>query len=125
MSAEGGGRGGDWGRRGHSGKITDCSVTNSQRFFYGKSTAFTILSLSLSLSLSCRLTVRAYDLGTPSLHSDVPVTVFVTDRNDHAPVFEREVYRVSVEEDAPGGTQVARVRTAKVGGYQIKLFRFI
>ncbi len=55
------------------------------------------------------LTLRAYDMGQPPLYSDVPVTIFVSDRNDHAPVFEKSVYRVSVEEDAKGGTQVARV----------------
>ncbi len=57
------------------------------------------------------LTLRAYDMGSPPLHSEVTVAVFVTDRNDHAPVFERDMYFVQVEEDAPPGTQVARVST--------------
>ena len=56
------------------------------------------------------LTVRAADLGDPPRHSDVPVTVYVTDRNDHAPVFERSHYRVGIDEDAPGGTPVLQVK---------------
>ena len=31
------------------------------------------------------MTVRAFDLGTPSLYSDVNVRVFILDQNDHAP----------------------------------------
>ena len=31
------------------------------------------------------MTVRAFDLGTPSLYSDVNVKVFILDQNDHAP----------------------------------------
>lgn len=56
------------------------------------------------------LLVRAHDLGNPPQHSDVPVTIFVTDRNDHAPRFERSHYRVSIDEDAPGGTSVMQVK---------------
>lgn len=56
------------------------------------------------------LVIRAYDLGNPSLYSDVPVSVFVTDVNDHAPVFQSDPYLVSLKEDAQGGTQVIKVR---------------
>ena len=31
------------------------------------------------------MTVRAFDLGSPSLWRDVAVRVFVLDQNDHAP----------------------------------------
>lgn len=31
------------------------------------------------------MTVRAFDLGTPSLSADVEVKVFVLDQNDNAP----------------------------------------
>ena len=55
------------------------------------------------------LVVRAYDLGNPSLHSDVTVYVLVSDVNDHAPVFTRNLYQVSIEEDAVGGTKVLQV----------------
>jgi hypothetical protein len=51
--------------------------------------------LKLIHQIGPRLTVRAYDLGEPSLHSDVDVTVFVTDENDHAPEFENQFYLVN------------------------------
>ena len=40
------------------------------------------------------LTLRAYDLGEPSLFTDVDVTIFVTDENDYAPIFENPFYLV-------------------------------
>ena len=42
------------------------------------------------------ITLRAYDLGEPSLFSDVSVTIFITDENDHAPVFENPFYLVRI-----------------------------
>jgi cadherin 23 len=56
------------------------------------------------------LILRAHDLGNPPLHSDVTVTVFVTDKNDHTPVFESSHYRVAIDEDAVGGTEIISVR---------------
>jgi len=43
---------------------------------------------------SFNLTVRAYDLGDPTLFSDVPVTIYVTDENDHEPIFDQPFYMV-------------------------------
>ncbi len=40
------------------------------------------------------ITLRAYDLGEPSLFTDVDVTIFVTNENDNAPVFENPFYLV-------------------------------
>ncbi len=42
------------------------------------------------------ITLRAYDLGEPSLFTDVDVTIFVTDENDYAPVFENPFYLVRI-----------------------------
>lgn len=56
-----------------------------------------------------RLTVRARDLGVPSLSSDVPLLVYFKDVNDNTPVFERAFYSKNVPEDLPGGTSVLRV----------------
>ncbi|XP_011499950.1 PREDICTED: cadherin-23 [Ceratosolen solmsi marchali] len=59
---------------------------------------------------SLRLTVRATDLGLPSLNSDVPLIVYFKDVNDNAPEFERSLYRKNVPEDLPGGTSVLQVQ---------------
>lgn len=57
-----------------------------------------------------RLTVRARDLGTPSLTSDVPLIIYLRDVNDNAPVFERALYKRNIPEDLPGGTSIIQVR---------------
>ena len=75
------------------------------------------------------MTVRAFDLGTPSLYSDVNVRVFILDQNDHAPKvslslfvqdlrrhsdffqFQTHKYWVDIPEDTPGGTPVLQVTT--------------
>lgn len=56
------------------------------------------------------LLVRAQDLGTPSLSSDVLVTIHVLDMNDHAPIFEHSKYERSVPEDLPPGSSVIQVK---------------
>lgn len=57
-----------------------------------------------------RLTVRAKDMGTPSLTSDVPLIIYLRDVNDNAPVFERTSYKRNIPEDLPGGTSIIQVR---------------
>lgn len=56
------------------------------------------------------LLVRAQDLGTPSLSSDVLVTIHVLDMNDHAPTFEHTRYERSVPEDLAPGSSVLQVQ---------------
>ena len=60
-----------------------------------------------------QLTLRAYDLGNPPLFSDVPVVIFVTDKNDHAPQFEKSHYRIAIDEDTEGGSEILQVRQRK------------
>lgn len=57
-----------------------------------------------------KLTVRARDMGTPSLSSDVSLIIYLKDVNDNAPVFERMSYKRNILEDSPGGTSVVQVR---------------
>ncbi|XP_060803722.1 cadherin-23 [Amyelois transitella] len=62
------------------------------------------------------LTVRARDFGTPPLSSAVPVTVYVQDVNDHAPLFQQMLYKRSIPEDMPGGTSVLEVKARDSDG---------
>ncbi|OAD57365.1 Cadherin-23 [Eufriesea mexicana] len=57
-----------------------------------------------------RLTVRARDMGTPSLSSDAPLIIYLKDINDNAPAFERTLYKRSIPEDLSGGTTVVQVK---------------
>lgn len=55
------------------------------------------------------LIVQAQDMGTPSLSSEVLVTVYVQDVNDHAPHFEQDEYTKSIPEDMQGGSSILQV----------------
>ena len=55
------------------------------------------------------LTVRAFDLGSPSLSSDVTVVIFLIDQNDNPPLFSQMEYRVTIPEDIAGLSPVIQV----------------
>ncbi|XP_050735758.1 cadherin-23-like isoform X6 [Eriocheir sinensis] len=65
---------------------------------------------------SFNLTVKAYDLGEPPLSSEAAVVVFVVDENDHAPQFDRPLYRKTIPEDTPPGTAVTQVFAEDLDG---------
>ncbi|XP_072938602.1 cadherin-23 [Epargyreus clarus] len=62
------------------------------------------------------LTVRAKDFGEPPLSSTVPVTIYVQDVNDHAPLFQQMLYKRAIPEDMPGGTSVLEVKARDADG---------
>ena len=55
------------------------------------------------------LTVRGFDLGSPSLSSETSVVIYLVDKNDNPPVFSRLQYGVTIPEDTPGLTPVLQV----------------
>nr|AAI63539.1 Protocadherin 2 alpha b 1 [Danio rerio]AAI63541.1 Protocadherin 2 alpha b 1 [Danio rerio]BAD52305.1 cadherin-related neuronal receptor variable 1 [Danio rerio]BAD52318.1 cadherin-related neuronal receptor variable 1 [Danio rerio] len=55
-------------------------------------------------------TVTAFDGGSPARTGTVIIEVNVLDINDHAPVFSKTLYKVSVAEHALVGTAVARLQ---------------
>ena len=57
-----------------------------------------------------RLIVEAVDGGSPPLSGSVIVVVHVVDANDNSPVFERQDYDVTIPENVPQMTTIARVR---------------
>lgn len=56
------------------------------------------------------LTLRAIDRGTPQRQSYKVIPVRLTDSNDNYPIFNREIYEVSVSENAPPNTPVIRLK---------------
>ncbi|XP_029439955.1 protocadherin gamma-A4-like [Rhinatrema bivittatum] len=54
------------------------------------------------------LILTATDGGNPTRSGTVQIRVIVLDANDNAPVFNRSLYKVSVMENIPEGTVVAR-----------------
>ena len=54
--------------------------------------------------------VTCEDSGSPSLSSSVPVTVHVSDANDNAPVFDQDVYKLSISEDLGFGSPILTVQ---------------
>ncbi|XP_051869494.1 protocadherin gamma-A6-like [Pristis pectinata] len=55
------------------------------------------------------LVLTAIDGGTPQRSGTARITVTVMDSNDNAPVFDHEVYKVNVPENAPKGMLVTKV----------------
>lgn len=58
---------------------------------------------------SVHLTLRAHDLGYPSLFSEVPLTIYIQDVNDNEPYFEQQLYNQTIPEDLKGGTAILQV----------------
>ncbi|XP_039518988.1 protocadherin gamma-A11-like isoform X4 [Pimephales promelas] len=56
-----------------------------------------------------KLTLTAFDGGSPQKSGTIKITVLVLDANDNAPVFSLPVYRVSLLENSPKGTYIVSV----------------
>lgn len=54
--------------------------------------------------------IRAEDLGSPSLHSDVPVYVYIMAPTDIPPLFEKKEEKFFLSEKSPIGTIVTRLK---------------
>uniref|UniRef100_A0A182FUB8 Cadherin domain-containing protein n=3 Tax=Anopheles albimanus TaxID=7167 RepID=A0A182FUB8_ANOAL len=69
------------------------------------------------------LTLRAVDRGIPPKQSYYTKAVRLADINDNAPVFNREIYEVSVPETSPPNTPVIRLKvTDRDEGKNAKVF---
>ncbi|CAL4172489.1 unnamed protein product, partial [Meganyctiphanes norvegica] len=66
-------------------------------------------SLDRETKDSYNITVEAKDLGTPSLSSNVVVTMFITDVNDNAPEFSQTTYSTIIEENIDLDTEILTV----------------
>ncbi|XP_058123843.1 fat-like cadherin-related tumor suppressor homolog [Anopheles ziemanni] len=69
------------------------------------------------------LTLRAVDRGIPPKQAYIVTPVRLADINDNAPVFNREIYEVSVPETSPPNTPVIRLKvTDRDEGKNAKVF---
>lgn len=58
------------------------------------------------------LKVQASDFGNPALSSEMVFLLRVADANDCHPLFEKDVYIVSIAEDAPPGSSLIQMRAS-------------
>ncbi|XP_067851876.1 protocadherin-10-like [Heptranchias perlo] len=58
------------------------------------------------------LVLTAIDGGTPQRSGTTRIIITVVDVNDNAPLFDHEIYRASVAENAPKGTLVIKINAA-------------
>ncbi|XP_069052229.1 protocadherin alpha-C2-like isoform X23 [Lepisosteus oculatus] len=58
------------------------------------------------------LLLTAFDGGTPERSGVLNITVVVLDINDNAPVFDKEVYSVTLKENVPVGTLLIKVNAS-------------
>jgi len=56
--------------------------------------------------------VRAHDSGSPELHSDVPVDVYVMSSSEMPPVFEKKDKTLFMSENSEPGTLISRIALA-------------
>ncbi|XP_051790014.1 protocadherin alpha-C2-like isoform X20 [Erpetoichthys calabaricus] len=66
-------------------------------------------SLDRELNSLHQLLLTAVDGGIPTKTGTAKITVLVLDSNDNAPVFDKQVYKVQLVEDAPPGTLVIKL----------------
>lgn len=58
------------------------------------------------------LVVAATDNGTPSQSATTKISIVVLDANDNDPVFDKEMYEFSLEENLQRGTTVGKIRAS-------------
>ncbi|KAL1773688.1 protocadherin gamma-A9 [Sigmodon hispidus] len=98
---------------GKNGQVV-CSVPENPSFklensvddYYRLSTAQT---LDREKASSYNITVTATDRGTPSMSTEVHITLYVADINDNPPAFSQTSYSVYLPENNPRGTSIFSV----------------
>ncbi|KAL3277671.1 hypothetical protein HHI36_013017 [Cryptolaemus montrouzieri] len=62
------------------------------------------------------MTIRAKDLGVPSLFTDVSLVIYVQDVNDNAPIFEYPFYNTTILENITEETSILKIRSWDADG---------
>lgn len=96
---------------GSNGDIHYQLFNHTDRFAVGETNGIitTLVGLDFEETCSYQFTVRAYDLGFPSLSAFAVVNVNVLPLNDRPPRFNRSEYKTQVVENSITGTFVADV----------------
>ncbi|XP_051869491.1 protocadherin-10-like [Pristis pectinata] len=103
--------------------ITAYTISSSEYFSLKTQTTedgFIIAKLLLEKPLdrevqsSFQLVLTATDGGTPQRSGTAQIHITVVDINDNPPVFDHEIYRGSLREDAPRGTLVMKVKATDI-----------
>ncbi|KAI9525461.1 hypothetical protein NQZ68_006008 [Dissostichus eleginoides] len=101
------------GDQGENGVVSFIIIAGNKEGLFTLEEKTGLLFLSIPLDYETqrfhRLTVRAVDLGLPSLSSTQTLTVEVGDVNDQAPVFSQSIYNASVAENRDPEEPVVRV----------------
>uniref|UniRef100_A0A672FK33 Si:ch73-379j16.2 n=1 Tax=Salarias fasciatus TaxID=181472 RepID=A0A672FK33_SALFA len=94
-----------------SNDIFDIEVSDSEE----DKVPFIVLKKSLDREKKAehRLSLTATDGGNPSKSGSLNLTITVIDANDNRPVFSKDVYTVSLDENASIGTTVIHVISVK------------
>lgn len=99
---------------GYNGRVLYAITSGNQHSCFRVDMHSGVLSLAASLDYelapSHLLNVTAYDQGSPPRFSSQSIFVRVLDVNDNAPLFDKSSYSFVINEDAPNGTSVARLR---------------
>ncbi|XP_071495031.1 protocadherin Fat 1-like [Diadema antillarum] len=66
-------------------------------------------ALDYEMSSTYYLTVKASDMGTNPLSDSTTINIYITDANDNAPRFSRDIYSTNVNEAARVGGDVVQV----------------
>lgn len=68
-----------------------------------------------------KLRIMAKDNGNPPLNSTADLTIIIKDLNDNSPVFEHEIYNLTLSENTPRGKKLMQI-VAKDADSDSKLF---
>ncbi|XP_067899224.1 protocadherin-10-like [Heterodontus francisci] len=73
-----------------------------------------VKSLDREEQSTYKLVLTAVDGGIPQRSGTAQIIINVLDANDNAPVFDHEIYRTNVVENAPNGTLVIRINAVDI-----------
>uniref|UniRef100_A0A0N5A395 Cadherin n=1 Tax=Parastrongyloides trichosuri TaxID=131310 RepID=A0A0N5A395_PARTI len=86
--------------------------TNQTEFIIDEDTGVILTNADLDREVVDKYTLEvvAKDQGEPSLNSTIKIHILIKDVNDNVPIFEQEVYEVTMPEDVQKGAQILIIK---------------